>query len=104
MTAAVLTEDDYVFLPEGQAAAPSTGTYFQRYADCWWAVHPEKGLVFYNPVDPRTGRRRHSYLGAPQCNADERISRMVSQHCPFPVEIRQVPLAWVPISISDYDH
>lgn len=52
----------------------------------------------------RTGRRRHSFLGAPQCNGDERIARMVSEHCPFPVEIRQFPLVWVQIDIHDYDH
>lgn len=97
-----LSPDDYVFLPEDQAAAPSGGVYFQRFADRWWACAPDKGLAFYNPKNPRTGRRRHSYLGAPQCNDDERIARMLSKHCPFPVEVKKIPLVWVQIDISDY--
>jgi len=96
------TEDDYLFLPVGQAERPDKGVYFQRIADHWWSVHPDKGLVFYNPLNTRTGRRRHSYLGAPQCNTDERITRQVGKYAPFPVEVRLVPLVWVQISMHDY--
>jgi hypothetical protein len=98
-------EDDYAFLPEPEVTAPARGTFFQRYADCWWAVCPGKGLVFFNPLirtGPRAGRRRHSFLGAPQCNTDKRIEQYMAGKYPFPVEVRQFPLVWVEISISDY--
>jgi hypothetical protein len=94
--------EDYLFLPVDQVAAPVKGVYFQRYADAWWAVHPDKGLVFYNPRRG-DGRRRHSYWGAPQCNTDERIARGVSRdHLPFPVEVRKFPVVFVQVNISDY--
>jgi hypothetical protein len=93
-------EEDYMFLPEDQAAVPARGCFFQRYADYWWAVHPEKGLVFYNPRT-RVGRRRHSFLGKPQCNTDGRVRQLMTDY-PFQVEVRQFPLVFAEISISDY--
>jgi len=100
-----VSEDDYMFLPEAEVAAPARGTFFQCYRDAWWAVHPEKGLVFFNPVlrqGARAGRRRLSWLGAPQCNADERVKRGTAGRYPFPVEVRQFPVVFVPVEISDY--
>lgn len=103
---AQLREEDYVFLPLVEATAPTSGSFFQRYADHWWAVHPDRGLLFYNPVNSRTGRRRHGRYGSPQCNSVERITRMVaakSAEMLWPgVEIRLIPVVWVPVSISDY--
>ena len=102
------TEADYMFLPVAEVAAPSRGTFFQCYRNVWWKVHPDKGLVFFNPVvrqGPRAGRRRHSWLGFPQCNTDERIVRStVVAPCPFPTEVRQFLVVFVPIEISDYSH
>lgn len=98
-------EADYVFLPLHEAVSPGKGIYFQRYAMYWWALCPDKGLVFYNPMNQRIGRRRFSYQGAPQCNADERITRgVIASVVPFPIEVQQVPLVWVQINLSDYDH
>lgn len=99
---AELKPEDYLFLPAEEAAAPPKGTYFQRYADYWWLVRPGSGLVFYNPMRS-SGRRRHGFLGRPQCNTDQRIARgAVAPLAPFEVEVRQFPLVWVEISISDY--
>ena len=95
-------EDDFLYLPEAEAAAPSEGMYFQRYADSWWAVRPGHGLVFFNPKNRRTGRRKSSYLGFPQCNTDERIKRLTARTLPFEVEVRKFPLVWVQVSLSDY--
>lgn len=102
-----LTEDDYMFLPEAEVTAPARGTFFQCYRDAWWLVRPGKGLVFFNPV-VRTGRRaglrQRSWLGAPQCNMDERIRRNLIVQPPFPVEVRQFAVVFVPVEISDYCH
>lgn len=95
-------EDDFLFLPESEAAAPTKGAFFQRYADFWWAVHPEKGLVFFNPKNRRSGRRKFSYLGAPQCNTDERIKQATTATLPFEVEVKKLPLVWVQVNLSDY--
>ena len=101
-----ISEADYVFLPVDEATAPGQGGFFQHYVDAWWVVHPERGLVFFNPKNTRTGRRRFGRYGSPQCNADERISRKVGADTAgsvFPeVEIREFPSVWVPIDISDY--
>jgi hypothetical protein len=96
------TEADYLFLPVEEAEHPVAGGFFIHYLNYWWAVHPVKGLVFYNPVK-RSGRRWRSGLGAPQHNTNERIQRQMSAaHCPFEVQVRQLPSVWVQISISDY--
>lgn len=96
------TEDDYLFLPLDEAASPTSGVYFRRIADSWWAVHPEKGLVFYNPLNPRTGRRRHGHKGWPQCNSDQRIKELTGRLLPFPVEVRFFPSVFVQISVGDF--
>ena len=101
-----ISESDYVFLPVDEAVSPAKGGFFQHYVDAWWAVHPERGLAFYNPPNTRTGRRRHHGLGSPQCNTDERISRSVAGKTVsslWPeVRIEQFPSVWVPASLSDY--
>lgn len=96
------TEDDYLFLPVEEAERPVKGGLFIHYVNGWWTVHPEKGLVFFNPTRP-DGRRRHSFLGFPQHNSDERVARrMAATHYPFPVEVRQLPSAWVQANPRDY--
>jgi hypothetical protein len=93
------TADHYRFLPLDEAVNPAEGGFFMHYVNKWWAVHPDKGLAFFNAP----GRRRSSNgLGAAQCNTDERIARMVSANAAWPVEVRQIPSAWVPVDISDY--
>jgi hypothetical protein len=94
--------ENYQFLPLAAAVSPPGGTYFQHYVRCWWAVHPERGLVFWNPKG-RNGRRRAPGLGSPQCNTSEQISRSVcAKTIAWPVEVRLIESAWVPIRISDY--
>jgi hypothetical protein len=92
--------DDFMFLPLGEAVTPTKGLYFQRYHNMWWAVHSTKGLVFFNPKNRRNGRRKYSYWGSPQCNADARIKQMTAETIPFPVEVRQVPLVFVQVDIN----
>lgn len=97
-----VAENDFMFLPEDQATAPTKGTFFQRYTDFWWAVRPGLGLVFFNPRNRRTGKRKFSYLGAPQCNMSERIKQLTAETLPFEVEVRKLPLVWVPVNLRDY--
>lgn len=94
--------EDYKFLSVAEATAPARGGFFEHYVDAWWLVHPERGLAFYSPVT-RTGRRRRG-LGSPQCNTDERVTRMVgAKSAPWPdPEVRQIPSAWVPVDLSGY--
>lgn len=94
-----------MFMPEDQVTAPAKGVFFQCYRDAWWLVSPGRGLVFYNPqarVGYRAGKRRHSWLGSPQCNTDERIARGGVARPPFPVEVKQFPAVFVPVEISDF--
>ena len=99
-------KEDYVFLPLEEAVSPRKGGFFQHYVDAWWTVHPEHGLLFYNPLIARTGRRRFGRLGSPQCNTDERVSRKFGLEIAgslWPeVEVRLIPSAWVPADLSDY--
>ena len=101
-----ISETDYVFLPVAEAVAPRKGGFFQHYVDVWWCVHPERGLAFYNPLNRRTGRRRHHRYGSPQCNTDERVARAVGAKTMgilWPeVRVEQFPSVWVAISLSDY--
>jgi hypothetical protein len=96
-------EEDYMFLPLDQVTAPASGQYFHLWRNAWWLVCPERGLAFYNPVVQRTGKRTRSYLGWPQCNVHESITRgTILRNAPFPAEVRQFLFVFEPISISDY--
>jgi hypothetical protein len=102
MPVITLTENDYRFLPVEEAVHPAAGGFFRHYVSYWWVVHPEKGLAFFNPP-ARDGRRRHSGLGAPQCNTAKRISQLVCDSgIPWSAEVRLLESAWVPADISDY--
>ncbi|UXN70929.1 hypothetical protein N8A98_07000 [Devosia neptuniae] len=66
----------------------------------WWVVHPERGLIFWQP---ETRRRKGQLTGAaPQCNSDETITRRVIAKLYPWAEVKQVPLVLLPISMSDY--
>lgn len=65
----------------------------------WFAVHPERGLVFWQP----NGRRKGQLVGsAPQCNSDKNIAeRVVAPMFPW-AEIKFFETVIVPIDVSDY--
>jgi hypothetical protein len=103
MTNPLLAEEHYQFMPFDQAATPGEG-HFEHYVSHWWVVHPEKGLVFYNPVNSQ-GRRRRRW-GSPHCNRNEDLARLVHRKTITweGTEVRLIESAWVPLDISDYDH
>jgi hypothetical protein len=55
--------------------------------NAYWAVHPERGLVFYTQT-PRRGLRGAS----PQCNQDRNVADRIVPHVMPWAEIRQIPL------------
>lgn len=65
------------------------------YLDHWWLVTPEDEVLFF-------GRG----LGSPRCNRNKNlVDRLAEFHFrDFGVrmEVRQIPLAYVPLNISDY--
>lgn len=56
--------------------------------DCWWAVHPERGLVMFQRTSP-------------QCNTNEVISRRITEMYPW-AEVRFIEVAYVPHNCNDY--
>jgi ligand-binding SRPBCC domain-containing protein len=48
--------------------------------DRWWVVHPEKGLPIFKGTSP-------------QCNSNERITRMIAKSYPW-AEVRFLPVAY----------
>jgi hypothetical protein len=95
--ALALSIENYKFLPEQEAVSPSKAGFFMHWVNAWWLVHPDKGLLFY-----RLGRRGY---GSPQCNTDERVTRMLFAKAPPPIdgiEVRQLASVWVPADPSDY--
>lgn len=100
MSSPFLEEEHYQFLPIGEATTPPSNPLREyEYVPChWWVVHPEKGLAFHNIVS-RQGRRQRPGLGAPQCNADERVARMVwPKTYPWPSELVYLEGVWVPVT------
>lgn len=86
----------YNFLPEQEAVSPAKGGFFVHWVNAWWLVHPDKGLAFY-----RLGRGGR---GSPQCNTDERVTRMLYSKTGQPegCEVRKLASVWVPADPSDY--
>jgi hypothetical protein len=93
-----LDPQSYRFLPLAEAVNPPKQGLFTHWVNAWWLVHPDKGLLFY-----RFGRRRG--WGSPQCNTDERVTRMLFEKAPPPfegIEVQHLPSAWVPADPDDY--
>lgn len=65
----------------------------------WFAVCPERGLIFWQPE----GRRKGQLRGAsPQCNGDEIIARRVIVPS-FPwADIKRFDVVMLPVNVSDY--
>ena len=84
-----LTEADYSYLPIEQATDPTfaEGLTFQFMRDRYWAVHPERGLLFYKGKSP-------------QCNSSEMISRKIA---PPWARIVLLPVAFVPVRYRSDD-
>lgn len=96
MTDSALIETDFTYLPLDQALAPHRSTSLVAVLrDRYWAIHPERGLLFY------VGRGRRGGC-SPQCNNSQEI---VKRLCPDFAEVRFLPLALVPVSISgEFDY
>lgn len=81
-----------------QLSVPKNGLY-QIYCDRWWAVSNEDEIYFY-------GTTRSPY-GSPQCNPNQKIAlRVASDGLVMKdgcfKEVRQIPVVYVPVNISDY--
>ena len=65
----------------------------------WFAVCPERGLIFWQP----DGRRKGQLRGAsPQCNGDHSIAlRIISPSFPWAV-IKRFDVVMLPVNVSDY--
>lgn len=62
----------------------------------WWSFDPQRGIIFW-----KRGVRRNVFL-YPQCNPDERISRMLTEKMYPWAEVLRVPLVLVRRNPSDY--
>lgn len=88
------------FMPETQVLAASGMCVALR--DRWFAVDPERGLIFYD-ADAVFRRRKARISGAsPACNASEAIMRKLANDLYPWAAIKQFPLVLQPVSLSDY--
>ena len=83
------------FLPEEKAITPPEYGFCQIIRNHWWNVCPERGLIFF-------WSRGVKGLGTPQCNRDEALMKRLGTTIPNSI-IKQIPLVFVPINLSDYD-
>ena len=59
------TDKHLRFVPLNKATIPPSGL-IEHFKDCYWVVHPKKGVVFW----------KHS----PQCNANKVIADRIAEH------------------------
>jgi hypothetical protein len=81
-----------VFVPLEEATTPPAGL-IEHLKDRWWAIHPEKGLIFYK-----------AYNGNPsaQCNPSETTSRALNEKLYPWAEIKFVPSVFRRVNPHDY--
>jgi hypothetical protein len=90
---AAVTEDEYAYMPL-DAVHKATGIV-QHITNSWWAVHPERGLLFF-PYNKRNPDLKHS---SPQCNSNEAITRRL---VPAFAEVRYIESVLIPIDPKEY--
>jgi len=67
--------------------------------NCWWAVHPTRGLIFY----ASKSKTWSGLISArAQCNSDESIAKTIIQDLYPWAEIRHIPLVIQPIDPNDW--
>jgi hypothetical protein len=82
------------FIALDKASALKEGIVY-CYLNRWWAVHPEKGVIFYRP-----NKRGHG--GSPQCNNNEAIVRQLTARLYPWAEVRLIPVVIERVDPSDY--
>jgi len=90
----VFTEDDprLKFIPMEKAIVPPEGL-IKHIKNCWWIVHPTKGVVFYTGNDKR-------FL-APQANGNEEIAERILSAYSW-AELKFIPSVFHRIKPDDY--
>lgn len=86
-----LAEDDprLTFKPIEDAVVPPPGL-IKHIKDHWWAVHPTRGLVFWD-------KKRMS----PQCNSNLAVTTSLARMYPW-AEVRFIPSVFFRIDPHDY--
>jgi len=75
-------------VPLDKATALPTDGHWDVYADRWWCVDPEKGLLFYGK--------------APQCNSNEGIARKIQAKAYPDAELRFIERVYLRHDCGDY--
>ena len=88
-----MDEKQLKFIPEAEAVVPPPPDLIKHVKDCWWIVHPEKGLVVW--LGP--GRRHFS----PQCNRNKEIAERMMPMYPW-AEVKFFPSVFYKIDPNDY--
>lgn len=78
------SREKFVYLPLEVATTPPPGQV-RHFKDHWWAVDPERGLLFY-----KMGRSR-----SPQCNTNQAITDRLKPHW---AESRLIPSVFVRVN------
>lgn len=82
-----INPDRIEFLPLEVAVVPPPGRIF-HYANYYWAVDPNRGLLFY---------RSHPQSLSPQCNIDLNIAHRLDQMYPG-TTVQQITSVFVPVT------
>ena len=86
----VISDDDprLKFVPLEQAIIPPSGL-IEHIKDRWWAVHPNKGLIFWGKGQ------------SPQCNSNKDIAERIFVIYPW-AEVKFIPSVFRQINPNDY--
>lgn len=87
----------YLKVPIGDLIVPKNG-HFTVMVDQWWSVTDDNCILFYS-------RRKPQGYSAPQCNSNESIARSLNgaNHYPWPTQVEQIPVVYLPLRFSDYE-
>lgn len=96
-----IPETDWLWIPVEKLTNPVHFRMVEFHENSWYAVHPEKGVAFYNPLKRHTQLRSRRY-GAPQCNTNEAIVRRLLYAKPPGCEVVFIKHAWLPIDPHEW--
>lgn len=94
-----IEQDDWrlVFMPESDILKASGVCAVLK--NRWFAVHPEKGLIFWQPIGTRKGQLHGA---SPQCNLDRQVGEIVIlKQYPW-AELKRFDMVFQPTNPSDY--
>jgi hypothetical protein len=92
-----------LFQPTAEATVPPAHPFLEHLYARWWAVHPIKGLVWWDSVSGVKPRKPNIMKAYPQCNSGKEAAETALRRFPW-ARIEYFQSVFRPINPQDWSN